>query len=38
MKGMTVLEPVVTIKSALNEGALEQLHQLKDAILASMHG
>ena len=36
MKKMTVLEPVVTIRSALKEAQLEQLDQLADAIRASM--
>ncbi len=36
MKEMTVLEPVVTIRSALNGDSLAQLDQLKDAIVASL--
>ena len=31
MKNMTILEPVVTVKSALKEGSRESLSQLKDA-------
>lgn len=34
MKEITVLEPVVTIKSTLNEQSREQLEQLADALLA----
>lgn len=36
MKEMTVLEPVVTIRSALNGDSLAQLDQLKDAIVGSL--
>ena len=36
MKEVTVLEPVVTIRSALNGDSLAQLDQLKDAIVASL--
>ena len=38
LKGFQVLEPVVSLKSALKEGSLEQLDGLKDAILASLRG
>ncbi len=36
LKGMTVLEPVVTLKSALSGDSLAQLDQLKDAVAASL--
>ena len=36
MKQMEILEPVVTIKSALNEASLEKLEELKDSIVASL--
>ena len=38
MKDMTVLEPVVTIRSALNGESAAQLDQLKDALAASLGG
>ena len=38
LKDIRVLEPVVTIKSALNEDSLAQLDQLKESILASLAG
>ena len=38
MKEMTVLEPVVTIRSALNGDSAAQLDQLRDAIAASRSG
>lgn len=38
MKDMRVLEPIVTIKSALKEDSLESLMGLKDSILASLEG
>lgn len=37
MKGMQVLEPVVTIRSALKEDSLASLGKLRDALLASLH-
>lgn len=37
MKNMTILEPVVTVKSALKEGSRESLSQLKDALVASLN-
>ncbi|MDO4292242.1 MAG: FprA family A-type flavoprotein [Eubacteriales bacterium] len=36
MKGMEILEPVVTVKSALKENGMEQLDALKDSLLASL--
>lgn len=36
MKEMTILEPVVTIKSSVKEEALHQIIQLKDNIIASL--
>ncbi|HIS68166.1 MAG TPA: FprA family A-type flavoprotein [Candidatus Gallacutalibacter stercoravium] len=36
MKNMQVLEPVVTLKSSLNDASQESLMQLKDAILSSL--
>ena len=36
LKGMTVLEPVVTLKSALSGDSAAQLEQLKDAVAASL--
>ena len=38
LKGFQVLEPAVSLKSALKGSSLEQLHGLKDAILASLRG
>lgn len=37
MKNMTILEPVVTVKSALKEDSRESLSQLKDALVASLN-
>ena len=34
MKNTTVLEPVVTIRGALQEGQMDQLAALRDAVLA----
>ena len=36
LKNMNVLEPVVTVKSALNDASLEQLDALADAVAASL--
>ena len=36
LKNMNVLEPVVTLKSALNDASMEQLEKLADAIAASL--
>ena len=36
MKNMQVLEPVVTVKSAVKRGTVEELDKLKDAILSSL--
>ena len=36
VKNMNVLEPVVTVKSALNDASLEQLDALADAVAASL--
>ena len=36
LKNMNVLEPVVTLKSALNDVSMEQLEKLADAIAASL--
>ena len=38
MKNMTILEPVVTIRSALNEASLSGLQQLQSALLKSLQG
>lgn len=37
MKNMQILEPVVTVKSAMKEDTLSQLNKLKDAILSSLN-
>ena len=37
IKGMTILEPSVTIRSALKEESRAQLAVLADAIAASLH-
>lgn len=36
MKGMNILEPVVSVKSALSDESLDSLMQLKDQIVASL--
>ena len=36
LKNMNVLEPVVTLKSALNDASMEQLEKLADAVVASL--
>ena len=36
MKSMEILEPVVTLKSALKDDSLAQLDALRDALLASL--
>ena len=36
MKSMTLLEPVVTLKSSLKEDSKAQLDALKDAIVGSL--
>ena len=36
MKNMTILENMITIKSSLKEGQLEELETLADQIVASM--
>ena len=36
MKQMTILEPVVTVKSALKGDSLEKLEELKNSITASL--
>ena len=36
LKNMNVLEPVVTLKSALNDASMEQLEKLADAVAASL--
>ena len=38
LKGFQVLEPVVSLKSALKGDSLDQLGQLKDSLLASLKG
>ena len=38
MKSMTLLEPVVTLKSSLKEDSKAQLDALKDAIVESLKG
>ena len=38
MKNITLLEPVVTVKSSLHEDSKAQLDALKDAIVASLKG
>ena len=37
MKNMEILEPTVTVKSALKEDSMAQIEALKDAILASLN-
>ena len=37
MKQMTVLEPTITIKSALNDSQSEEIDAMADAILESMN-
>ncbi len=37
MKGMEILEPAVTIKSALKEDSRAQLDALKDALVESLN-
>ena len=36
MKSMEILEPVVTLKSALKDDSLAQLDALRDALIASL--
>ena len=36
MKEMTILDPVVTVKSALKGDSLEKLEELKESILSSL--
>ena len=38
LKGFQVLEPVVSLKSALKDSSLESLFQLRDRILDSLNG
>ena len=38
LKGFQVLEPVVSLKSALKDSSLEPLFQLRDRILDSLNG
>ena len=38
MKGMQILEPVVSIKSSVKEETKTAINQLKDAVLSSLSG